>query len=186
VTPDTSQYEHVRKATSSLDDIVDIISEDRGIHLITKKCSCTKKNSVSRNLDDHNMLHLMPVAYEAGWEYYHAIAFRHADFEKFTEAVEKLPSELVVLHKSPVKANLGGLVTVTVDDLFAGLTGKQIEALLTSYFLGYFSFPRKVNVKKIAKTKQVPRTTFQEHLTKAENKLIRGLMPYLQLLQQER
>lgn len=178
-----SQYEEMRRAINSLVGVMDIASDGGNIRIITKKCFCTTKNSVGRNLDAHNMLHLMPVIYEGGWEYYHAIAFRHSDFRQFVDAVERLPCELVVVRKSTLNGNLGGSVTVPVSDLFANLTSKQIEALLTSYFRGYFTFPRKANVMNIAKAKRVPRTTFQEHLTKAENKLIAGLVPYLTLFQ---
>jgi len=178
-----SQYEEMRKAINSLAGVVDIASNGGNIRIITKKCFCTPKNSVGRNLDIHNMLHLMPVIYEGGWEYYRAIAFRHSDFKRFVGAAERLPCELEVMRKSTLNGNLGGSVMVPVSDLFANLTSKQIEALLTSYFKGYFKFPRKANVMNIAKAKRVPRTTFQEHLTKAENKLIGGLVPYLTLFQ---
>jgi hypothetical protein len=36
-------------------------------------------------------------------------------------------------------------------------------------------------VKDIAAKKKIPRTTFQEHLQKAESKLLSSLMPFLQL-----
>jgi len=178
-----SQRKQLERAIDSLADIVDVASDGENVRVITKKCHCTMKNSVGHNLDAHNILHLMPVVYEAGWEYYHAIAFRHGDFKRFVEAAERLPCELEVLRKSRIQANLGGSVTISVSDLFANLTNKQVDALLTSYSMGYFRFPRKTNVMNIANEKRVPRTTFQEHLTKAENKLVAGLVPYLRLIQ---
>jgi len=180
---DPSQYEQMCKVINDLEGITDVTSDGGNIRIITKKCRCTTKNSVGRNLDAHNMLHLMPVAYEGGWEYYHAIAFRHGDFKRFVKAVERLPSELVVLRKSTVDGAIGGSITVSTSDLFANLTRKQIEALLSSYFMGYFRFPRKANVLNIAKARRVPRTTFQEHLNKAENRLVENIVPYLRLLQ---
>jgi len=181
VPSEPSQYEQMEEAIGSLVGIVEVTSGGGKIHIFTKKCHCNTQNSIGRNLDAHNMLHLMPVAYENGWEYYHAIAFRHMDFRRFVKATERIRSDFVILRKSVVDANLGDSVTVSVSDLFSNLTSKQIEALLTSYFMGYFSFPRKTNVKNIAKSRRVPRTTLQEHLTKAENKLITSLVPYLQL-----
>jgi hypothetical protein len=183
VLSEPSQRKQLQKAIDSLADIVDVTSDGENVRVITKKCHCTTKNSVGRNLDAHNILHLMPVIYEAGWEYYHAIAFRHGDFKRFVEAAEQLPCELEVLRKSTIQANLGGSVTISVSDLFANLTNKQIDALLASYFMGYFKFPRKTNVMNIAEARRVPRTTFQEHLTKGENKLVAGLVPYLRLFQ---
>ena len=183
VLSEPSQRRQVQKAIDGLADILDVTSDGGNVRVITKKCHCTTKNSVGRNLDAHNILHLMPVIYEAGWEYYHAIAFRHGDFKRFVEAAEQLPCELEVLRKSTIQANLGGSVTISVSDLFANLTNKQIDALLASHSMGYFKFPRKTNVMNIAKARRVPRTTFQEHLTKGENKLVAGLVPYLRLIQ---
>lgn len=177
------QYREMKKEIDGFADVVDVSSEPGNVHVITKKCHCTTRNSVGRNLDTHNMLHLMPVVYEAGWEYYHAIAFRHGDFKQFVRHIERLPCDLEIVRKSSIQPNLGGSVTISVSDLFSSLTNKQVDALLASYFMGYFRFPRKTNAMSIAKTKRIPRTTFQEHLTKAENKLVAGLVPYLRLLQ---
>jgi len=178
-----SQYEEIRQTVVALPGIIDETSDRGNIRLITKRCYCTTKNSIGRNVDANNMLLLMPVSYEAGWEYYRAIAFRHKDFRRFVEKVPQLPCELVILRKATVDGSIGGSVPVSVNDLFSNLTSRQVDTLLTSYFIGYFSFPRKTNVLKIAKAKKVARTTFQEHLTKAENKLVANVVPYLRLLQ---
>jgi predicted DNA binding protein len=129
------------------------------------------------------MLPLMPIAYEGGWEYYHAIAFSHREFRRFVAEVESFPAELVILRKSTIDSSIGGSVTVSIADLFARLTSRQVEALLASYSMGYFSFPRKADVLRISAARRVPRTTFQERLTKAENNVVASLVPYLRLLQ---
>jgi len=41
--------------------------------------------------------------------------------------------------------------------------------------------PRKTDVQTIASRRRVPRTTFQEHLKKAENKLVSSVIPYIEL-----
>jgi hypothetical protein len=53
--------------------------------------------------------------------------------------------------------------------------------LVTAYTNGYFLLPRKADAKEIAFIKQLSRTTFQEHLSKAENKLMSALIPYIKL-----
>jgi len=72
-------------------------------------------------------------------------------------------------------------VSLTADALFSDLTEKQMDALLTAYSHGYYRLPRKSDIQTIASRKRVPRTTFQEHLKKAENKLVVSLVPYIQL-----
>jgi hypothetical protein len=56
-----------------------------------------------------------------------------------------------------------------------------MDALLTAYSNGYYNLPRKANIQDIANKKRVSRTTYQEHLKKAENKLVASLIPYVQL-----
>ena len=63
----------------------------------------------------------------------------------------------------------------------SGLTEKQVDALLTAHRYGYYYLPRRADVQTIADRIQVPRTTFQEHLKKAENKLIAAFIPYVQM-----
>ncbi len=70
---------------------------------------------------------------------------------------------------------------MSADALFSGLTEKQMEAVLAAHRYGYYNVPRAADVKKIATKERVPRTTFQEHLMKAENKLVSALIPNIKL-----
>jgi len=114
---------------------------------------------------------------------YHAIVWRHRDLKRFMNSAARMPAEIVITRKSALSNSVRALLPVPVGGLFADLTKKQIDALLASHRMGYFKFPRKMNVKSIAEARKVARTTFQEHLTKAENKLVASLVPYLRLLQ---
>jgi len=183
ILPDRSQYGKIRKDLSAVVNIVDQTFDGESFCLITKKCNCTFENSIAVRMEAHNMLYLLPVSYEEGWEYYHAIAFRHSDFKRFMESAARMPAEIIITRKSALNSNIRALMPISIGGMFAELTQKQVNAVLSSYGMGYFRFPRKKNVKTIAESVKVPRTTFQEHLTKAENKLIAGLVPYLMLFQ---
>ena len=56
-----------------------------------------------------------------------------------------------------------------------------MHAMLTAFRYGYYNLPRNADLQTIAAKEKVPRTTFQEHLKKAENKLVTALVPYVQL-----
>jgi hypothetical protein len=56
-----------------------------------------------------------------------------------------------------------------------------MEAVLTAHRHGYYNLPRNADVKTIAAKVKVPRTTFQEHLMKGENKLVTALVPHIKL-----
>ncbi len=177
-------YSAVMEAISELPGLIEESSDQHDIHLVTKKCYCTTENSVGKNIDELNLLHVLPVAYEEGWEYYRVIAFRHEDLEKLLQRLEEMAFSVEVLRKVPFNGFIASSLTLTADALFSALTDKQMDALLTAYNHGYYRLPRKSSVKTIASKKQVPRTTFHEHLKKAENKLVRSLIPYMRLFKQ--
>jgi hypothetical protein len=89
-----------------------------------------------------------------------------------------------ILRKVPFDGLLASALTLTADALFSDLTEKQIDAILSSFNFGYYQLPRKADIKTIASKMKVPRTTFQEHLKKGQNKLIVSLVPYLRLFKQ--
>jgi hypothetical protein len=166
---------------SKLSGIIDMLSDRNKVHLVMKSCFCLLENSVTKNIDECNLLHVAPVVYEQGWEYYRVIAFRHEDLEKLLQRLEEKGLMFEILRKVPFDSFIASSLTLTADALFSDLTGKQIDALLTAYRNGYYQLPRKADVKRIAFKERVPRTTFQEHLKKAENKLVAALVPYIKL-----
>jgi len=166
---------------SNLCGVIDRISDGNKVHVVTKNCSCNPDNSVVGNIDATNMLHITPTIYENGWEYYRTIAFRHKDLEDFLQRIKKRGFKFEILRKVPFNGSISSSLTLTADSLFSNLTQKQIDALVSAYSNGYFLLPRKADVKEIAFRKQVSRTTFQEHLNKAENKIMSALIPYIKL-----
>jgi predicted DNA binding protein len=82
------------------------------------------------------------------------------------------------------KAPFYGMVSdnlITLNSLVSKLTDKQMDAVIAAYNNGYYQTPREIRVDGIAKRLEVPRTTLQEHLNKAENKLISSIVPQIQL-----
>jgi len=111
----------------------------------------------------------------------HVIVFRHEDLEELLRRLEKWGWVYKILRKVPFNGFIASSLTLTADALFSNLTDKQIDAMLTAYRHGYYNLPRNSDVQTIAAKERVPRTTFQEHLKKAENKIVAGLVPYIQL-----
>ena len=156
-------------------------SDSNKAHLIVKKCVCMKHNTVVKQIGDLDILHIFPAIIVRGWEYRRFIAFRHGDVEEFLKRLETGGWIFEILRKVPFDGFIASSLTLTADALFSDLTEKQIEALLTAHRHGYYTLPRKTDIQTIALREKVPRTTFQEHLKKAENKLVSSLVPYVQL-----
>lgn len=174
-------YSQVRDEFSKSMEIVDEIDNGANVHVITRMCACAATGTVMSHLNDPTLLVIPPVAYEKGWEYYRMIAFRHDSITKLVTKLRDIGFNVEILRKIPFDGYMASSLTLSTDTLFSGLTEKQIDALLTAYAQGYFRYPRGTDLQTIASKEKIGRTTFLEHLKKAENKIITALIPYIQL-----
>ncbi len=120
-----------------------------------------------------------PTIYKDGWGYFRLISFDESKTKDvFRDFHKRGPTELIYKRE----LSLSVLPTsVWVNSLFADLTGKQIDAVLKAHRYGYYSSPRQITTDSIARALGVSRSTYEEHLRKAENRIIGALAPYLQL-----
>lgn len=183
VAGDEEEYLQLLDEISELGEIVSGSSDGYNVHLMASKCNCTMKNSVARNAEASDVLHLTPTIIMGGWEYHRVIAFDHDNLVRFMDLLEKNEFKYEVMKKSQLHGQLSTSLMLNIGSLFSDLTSKQVDALLTAYRHGYFVFPRRMNLQSIAMKESVVRTTLSEHLKKAENKLISNLIPYLHLHQ---
>ncbi len=70
----------------------------------------------------------------------------------------------------------GDLSDVYLMQLIPRLSPKQAEAIKLAYSKGYYSFPRKIGLDKLARISGISKATFQEHLRRAEAKLVPQLL----------
>lgn len=181
VIDEPDEYPAIMDEISKIDGMVEKSSNLQNVHFFVKKCFCKAEDSVTRIIDEFDLLQISPIVYRHGWEYYRAIAFKHKDIKGLIQRFEEKGFTFEILRKVDFDGFIASSLTLTADALFSDLTEKQMDALLTAYSNGYYSLPRKANVQDIASKKRVSRTTYQEHLKKAENKLIASLVPYVQL-----
>lgn len=62
------------------------------------------------------------------------------------------------------------------DSLLNRLTDKQRRTLLLAYKLGYFDVPKKINSDQLGERLHLSGSTVVEHLNKAENRLLTGII----------
>jgi predicted DNA binding protein len=161
-------------------DVLDETEISTNIRLITQNCVCSKETTVHDNIQELEILNLMPIYYTMGHEYYRLIAFRHEALAELFDRLTDHGFQVDVLEKAPFNGMVSDSL-VTLNSLVGGLTDKQVDAIVAAYNNGYYQTPRRVNVQTIADRVRVPRTTLQEHLNKAENKLISSIIPQIQL-----
>ncbi len=70
-------------------------------------------------------------------------------------------------------------VSVNLADITRILTKKQLNVLTTAVEAGYYHSPRRTSTERLAKGFGLSRSTLQEHLRKAESKVLASVMNLL-------
>ncbi|MBU2477142.1 helix-turn-helix domain-containing protein [Candidatus Micrarchaeota archaeon] len=90
---------------------------------------------------------------------------------------ENLTKVLNKIKPNTITFELESLKQEKVSDLFIPhlappLSKKQKEIFNLAYSMGYYKYPKKTNIEKMAKKAKLSPSTFQEHLRRAESKVI--------------
>jgi predicted DNA binding protein len=64
---------------------------------------------------------------------------------------------------------------------FEGLTDRQIHALAVAYENGLFDVPSRDKLDRVALKEGISRSTFGEHLRKAQFRIMKNSYPFLKL-----
>lgn len=144
-------------------------------------CAHKPRLTIDYVIEKNGGLLLPPVIYHWGWELYRILL---PEAERLPQLVARLGrrGEVRLVQKTEVGVGpLHGQQFLALDSLFRGLTNRQTVALLRSIESGYYDIPRRVTLQEIAHGAGTPRTTFEEHVHKAETKVLRALGPFLAL-----
>jgi len=157
----------------------------KNIQVITKTCRDSRiSSSISGVVEANSCLDIQPVTYGGGWETHKTIGFRENDYKKLFKELENLgPVEVLSKRVHPEKSMIDTFA-VSLSSVFRELTVKQAEAIAAALELGYYQVPKKITTVQLAQKQNAPRTTYEEHLRKAESKVLRALAPYIILYAQ--
>ena len=153
-----------------------------GYHVVTQSCLCSLEESIIDRFEEHNCLYQSPTIYRQGWEHYTVVAF---DGEDVRELLGDLRSdrEIELLAKTPIsETQIPHSMLAPANQLFEDLTDRQLAALQLALERGYYEQPRKTSLRDLAEQTTVARSTFEEHLRKAENKLLTNAGQFLRLV----
>ncbi len=152
------------------------------LQLIVKTCRCGK---ISPNVSDvigrNSGLLMPPEVYFGGWEEYRVVGFRDNDYKRMFEELSQLGPLQIMQKKVIQEKSMRDAFVLSVSSVFSELTEKQTNSLLAAIEYGYYQVPKKMTAEQIAGKHKVPRTTFEEHLRKAESKVLRAMAPYVRM-----
>ena len=177
----------VRKAIREMLDrinsrVIRTPNSSKHLRLVIQHCACDKLPPPTLPvIEKRNCLNMQPMIYSGGWEYYRITAFSDRDLRNLFKDFEKQCTVEVTSRRTISEDSIHTDLLVSTRSLFGDLTGKQVKALLTALDNGYYNLPRSATAEEIARRLKIPRTSFTDHLRKAQNKAIQSVGAYLRL-----
>ncbi|MFW9779810.1 MAG: helix-turn-helix domain-containing protein [Candidatus Heimdallarchaeota archaeon] len=166
----------------ALGNVIAIFPDQGHVQLVVDLCYYDVLR-LDKIFNKYNCLELPPVKYFAGREISNLIVTPEEAGLILEDIRREDPSAKVdVLKLAPLKS-----VTepypfyLPLDVLKNDLTSKQREALKLAYRKGYYELPRSVFLENLAKEMNIHRRTYEEHLRRAEKKIMSYLVPSLLL-----
>ncbi|MFX0183832.1 MAG: helix-turn-helix domain-containing protein [Candidatus Hodarchaeota archaeon] len=160
--------------------VLSISPEHGHVQLVIKRCECDKLplNSIYRK---HDCVELPPVNFFSGNEFQNLLVTSEGVGLILEDIRKEDPAAKVnVLKLAPLKSMYNPYpLFLPLTDLKESFSKKQLQALTNAYSKGYYELPRAVLVDKLAKEMNIHRRTFEEHLRKAEKKIMSFLIPSL-------
>ncbi|HEV8359721.1 MAG TPA: helix-turn-helix domain-containing protein [Candidatus Thermoplasmatota archaeon] len=145
-------------------------------------CLGLPHDTVLEAIDAQHCVAIPPTRFEQGWEVYHVISFSESKSRALFKQLREGEREVELLTKRKLSVNpLLNTRGAGVGAMFDGLTEKQLDALVQAFRHGLYMSPRRTTAASIADGLGVSRSTYEEHLRKAENRLVANLAPYLEL-----
>jgi len=151
------------------------------LQLIIRTCICSKISNISDVVERHACLVVPPEVYYGGWEEYRVIGFREKDYKLMFEDLDRLGPVQILRKRVIPDKSIRDFFVISVSSVFSELTDRQVDSLLAALEYGYYQIPKKVTAEEIAIKHNVPRTTFEEHLRKAESKTFLAMVPYIRM-----
>ncbi len=124
-----------------------------------------KLDNAVAHIFDNSLFFVKPIRTCKGFEYWELGSWNKRRLNQFYQKLKKFANVEILKMKKEFP-------NVFIQHFLGNLTGKQAFALENAYKNGYYSYPKKTSIKKLSNQLQIPRTTFQSHLKKAESKIM--------------
>src|SRR5438874_5940416 len=94
--------------------------------------------------------------------------------------LDRFPEARLVSKHRPV-GRQGTIGALSSPLSLPKLTEKQARALLAAFEAGYYEFPRNVTTEDVSLSLGIARSTFEQHLNRAEHHVIRAMLPLVRM-----
>ncbi len=160
--------------------IREMFQDGRSALVMTQTCACYDYRSITLIADENGVWSVPPITYFGGWETHRVLSSSVADVRRFLAEVRKVGKLDVLSLRPREQLNVISDLGVPVH-MFEGLTDRQIRSLVAAYENGLLDIPSRGRMDHVARRERLSRSTFGEHLRKAQHQLVRNAYPWLKL-----
>jgi predicted DNA binding protein len=162
----------------------EIILDGPSALVVTHQARWTHPPSIPKLADRRGLWIMPPTLYFGGSETYRIISPTIAALRRFVADVKKVGTVQLLSHRARDQLDvIRSLGTIPVH-LFEGLTDRQVHVMVCALEGGLFELPATVKMDRVAAREGLSRSTFGEHLRKAETQILRNSYPFLKLKDQ--
>ena len=179
--PDPSDLPSVLAALERSLGSREVTREGASALTITRACRWDQFPSVTAVADRCDVWLIPPITYLGGWETHQLLAPNPERFAAFAKGVQAL-GEIEILstrtkERFDVVRDLGVLPVRVLD----GLTERQVHILASACENGLLDVPSRGRIGDAARREGISRSTYSEHLRKAQSRVARNVYPLLKL-----
>ncbi len=155
--------------------------DSNSILFLTQQPYIEEIDSIMAVATETDCMLVPPMTFHDGWETHRLVTRSQENVRRFVNEVAKKGEIEVLSLKSLDHRHLMNDVGVVPGILLESLTDKQAYVLTAAYESGLFDVPAGVRMDKVAERVGLSRSTFGEHLRKAEYEVLKNLYPFLKL-----
>ncbi|EMA38756.1 helix-turn-helix domain-containing protein [Halobiforma nitratireducens] len=155
---------------------------DDGGEAVVITSSCFKaydETHIDRYLAAHNCLLVPPLRYEDGRKHCRVLALEASSLTGLYADLLEDGFEIDIHSKREIAVPSHSSPLLTLEDVVPELTARQREVLSLAVDRGYYELPRETTTEELAAGLEVGRRTVEDHLRRAERKLLPSLVSYL-------
>ena len=154
----------------------------KNTQVILQHCSCDELPPPTLQfIETYECLEMQPKIYAGGWEHYQILSFSTKDLNALILELQK-KSLVKIISKTVVSEDaIHDALLIPTSTIIGGLTEKQARSMLIAFENGYYEIPRRSTAEDVSSRSHLARTSFTDHLRKAELKIITAIVPYLKM-----
>ncbi|MFC7127850.1 helix-turn-helix domain-containing protein [Haloferax chudinovii] len=157
-------------------------SVERGDELVVVTADCLRDHEIDHiegYVRKHGLLLVPPLRYRGGAKVCRLLAVSADDLTACFRDLVDSGFDVSVESKRAVSFASGSGPLLAPADAMPALTGRQREALRLAHAGGYYDLPRGIETATIADEMGVSRRTAEEHLRRAERKVMDSVAQYV-------